>query len=465
MTKGVVRQYWEFVALGSRLSDWAIIVLARVAASFGYDGFWQNHDTILSVVAVVSFAFFAEANGLYRSWRGIPVRVELRTVLWTWVLTALTLLLWLYASKTGQETSRVGMFSWFIGVAVVLTVTRSVKNRALAFFRSQGRNTRTAGIVGATPLTLRLLKELSDPSHGIRVAGVYDSRQSSRVANYLGGVRFAGDLGDAVEAARRGELDFVYIALPLRAEARIAEAVAALADTTATVQLVTDFSSFDLLRARWASVGRLPTLAIFDTPFSGASAFIKRLEDLIVGGFLLLLASPVMIAVAIAIKVTTRGPVFFAQTRYGLGGKPIKVLKFRSMTTADDGNQVAQATRDDARITPIGAFLRSTSLDELPQLINVLKGDMSLVGPRPHAVAHNEQYRTIIHGYMLRHKVKPGITGWAQVNGLRGETDTVDKMRARVEYDLDYIENWDLRWDLEIIFRTALRVWTDRNAY
>jgi putative colanic acid biosynthesis UDP-glucose lipid carrier transferase len=180
--------------------------------------------------------------------------------------------------------------------------------------------------------------------------------------------------------------------------------------------------------------------------------------------FLLLLA-PVMLAIAIAVKLTSKGPVFFAQTRYGLNGKPIRVLKFRSMTVAENGAKVTQATKGDTRITRLGAFLRASSLDELPQFINVLLGEMSIVGPRPHAVAHNEEYRTLIHGYMLRHKVKPGITGWAQVNGFRGETDTLDKMKARVEYDLQYIENWDLRWDFEIIFRTAFKVLGDKNAY
>lgn len=465
MKAGTVRQYSGVFSLGQRVADVVAIVAVKAFVWFVYVGQWSENDTILAGVTVASFVLVAEANGIYRSWRGAMLRDELRSLLWTWLLTGPFLLLWLFATKTSEDYSRVATFSWFISTGLILAVMRSAKATLLGFFRANGRNSRTAAIIGATPLAVRLRRELADPMHGIRVVGLYDFRSEGRVRDYLDEEGLTGDFQQAVSDARAGKLDFVYIALPLRAEARIAEAVAALADTTATVQLVTDFSGFDLLRARWATVGGLPAVSLFDTPFSGPSAFIKRVEDLVLGSILLLLASPLMLLIAVAVKVTTRGPVFFVQTRHGLGGKPIRVLKFRTMTTADDGAQVKQATRNDQRITPIGHFLRASSLDELPQFINVIKGDMSIVGPRPHAVAHNEEYRNLIHGYMLRHKVKPGITGWAQVNGLRGETDTLDKMRARLEYDLEYIENWDLRWDIEIILRTAFRIWKDRNAY
>ncbi len=465
MRNGTIRQYSGMLAVGQRLVDAAAIVVVKLVVWLTYVQSWTDQETRLAIVAVICFGLVAEANGVYRSWRGAKLRDELRVVLWTWGMSGVFILLWLFATKTAEDHSRVATFSWFLATGMCLTTLRSLKNSALGLVRAKGRNSRTAVIVGATPLALKLRDELADPAHGIHVRGIYDFRSEDRVKTVLGDEPLAGDFAKAIEAAKAGELDFVYITLPLRAESRIAQAVGELADTTATVQLVTDFSAFDLLRARWATVGGMPAVSLFDTPFNGPSAFIKRMEDLLLGMLFIVLASPVMLAVAIAIKVTTKGPVFFSQTRHGLGGKPIKVLKFRSMTTADDGPEVKQATQGDARITPIGAFLRSSSLDELPQLFNVVKGDMSIVGPRPHAVAHNEEYRNLIHGYMLRHKVKPGITGWAQVNGLRGETDTVDKMRARVEYDLDYIENWDLRWDLEIIFRTVFRVWTDSNAY
>lgn len=465
MKAGTIRQYSEVLSLGQRLADALTIVVVKLVVVLVYVGEWSEQATILTGVAVGCFMLVAEANGVYRSWRGATLRDELRLLLWTWMLTGPMVLLWLFATKTSGETSRVASFSWFLGTAIALTMLRSAKNALLGIFRSKGRNARTAGLIGATPLALRLRKELEDPVHGIRVVGIYDFRSEERARQVLGDEPLAGDFEQAVAAARRGELDFIYITLPMRAESRIAEAVRALADTTATVQLVTDFSGFDLLRARWASIGGIPAISLFDTPFNGASAMIKRIEDLVLGLLLLALVSPVMLVIAIAVKGTSKGPVFFVQRRLGLGGKEFKVLKFRTMTTQDDGDVVVQATRNDQRVTRIGAFLRATSLDELPQFINVIKGDMSIVGPRPHAVAHNEEFRNLIHGYMLRHKVKPGITGWAQVNGFRGEIDTVEKMRARVEYDLEYIENWDLRWDLEIIARTALRIWRDRNAY
>ncbi|HEX2734093.1 MAG TPA: undecaprenyl-phosphate glucose phosphotransferase [Polyangiaceae bacterium] len=466
MGSGHVRQYSGFFSIGQRIADVLVLCGVRFAAWLFYVGTWSDQDTIVSGVAALCFLVTAEVNGVYRGWRGAPLRQELRVVLWTWLLTIPWVLGFMFAAKIAGEVSRAATGLWFVGGCVGLMVARSLKNTLLGWLRVSGRNSRVAGIIGVTPAAKRLYDELQDPSHGIIVTGIYDSRNEARVQEHLGTLQLVGSIDDALEAARLGKLDLVYIALPFRAESRIAGVVAALADTTATVQLVTDFSGFDLLRARWVSVGTVPTVALFDSPFSGVSGVIKRLEDLVLGTLFLMMASPVMIGVALAIKVTCGGPIFFAQTRYGLNGKAIRVLKFCSMRgKGDDGPNVKQATKDDDRITPIGRFLRSSSLDELPQLFNVILGSMSLVGPRPHAVAHNELFRSLIHGYMLRHKVKPGITGWAQVNGLRGETETIEKMRARVEYDLQYIENWDLRWDLEIILRTVFRVWRDKNAY
>jgi putative colanic acid biosynthesis UDP-glucose lipid carrier transferase len=206
-------------------------------------------------------------------------------------------------------------------------------------------------------------------------------------------------------------------------------------------------------------------VAVCETPFYGINGVLKRASDIILASAILILITPLMLAIAIAIKHQSPGPVLFKQRRYGLDGREIMVYKFRSMSVAEDGDQIRQATRNDSRVTPFGAFLRRTSLDELPQFINVLEGKMSIVGPRPHAVAHNEQYRKLINGYMIRHKVRPGITGWAQVNGLRGETDTLEKMEKRVEYDLAYLRNWSLLWDFEIILKTLLVVCKKQNAY
>ncbi len=238
-----------------------------------------------------------------------------------------------------------------------------------------------------------------------------------------------------------------------------------LGDTTASVYVVADFFAYDLLRAEWTSMGDIPLVSVVETPFYGVDGLLKRLEDLVLGlGILVLITLPMM-AIAIAIKLTSEGPVLFHQRRYGLNGHPIDVLKFRTMTVCEDGAKVEQAKKDDPRITPLGAVLRHTSLDELPQFLNVLTGSMSIVGPRPHAVAHNELYRHLVPSYMRRHKVKPGITGWAQVNGWRGETDTVEKMEQRVAHDLDYIQRWSLSWDVKIIFLTVFGSAVRKNAY
>ena len=280
--------------------------------------------------------------------------------------------------------------------------------------------------------------------------------RTERVSMTFGGV--VGNFAQLVEAARSGEVDLVYIALPLKAEPRIQELVKQLADTTASVYLVPDFFVFDLLHGRWSQLGDLPVVSIFETPFYGVDGWVKRAEDIVLGTFFLACGAPLFVVIALAIKLTSKGPVFFRQRRYGLEGEVIEVLKFRTMTVQEDGADVKQAKKDDDRITKVGRILRRTSMDELPQLIHVVTGTMSLVGPRPHAVAHNELYRKKISGYMLRHKVKPGLTGWAQVNGWRGETDELWKMERRIEHDLEYIRRWGLLFDLQIIVRTVFGV-------
>jgi len=255
-------------------------------------------------------------------------------------------------------------------------------------------------------------------------------------------------------------VDLVYIALPLRAEGRVSDVLRALADTTATVYLMADFFTYDLLHARWTELGSLPMVSIYDSPFRGAAGSLKRIEDVVLGLIIVALISIPLLCISILVKLTSKGPVFFRQRRYGLNGKEIRVLKFRSMTVMDDGPVVKQATKDDKRITPIGRILRRTSLDELPQFLQVITGEMSIVGPRPHAVAHNEEYRALIHGYMLRHKVKPGITGWAQVNGR-----TELPWDERIELDLWYIEHRSWRLDLQILFKTAAMVLHGAGLY
>jgi putative colanic acid biosynthesis UDP-glucose lipid carrier transferase len=228
---------------------------------------------------------------------------------------------------------------------------------------------------------------------------------------------------------------------------------------------VPDVFGISIIQGRLQDIDGVPVVGICETPFTGTNELLKRVSDIVLASIILVLITPVLIAVAIGVKLSSPGPIIFKQRRNGLAGEEIIVYKFRSMRAEDDGNVVLQATRDDPRITRFGALIRRSSLDELPQFINVLQGRMSIVGPRPHAVAHNEEYRRLIKAYMVRHKVKPGITGWAQVNGLRGETESIEKMQARVEYDLEYLRNWSLVFDLQIIAKTVRLVFFDRKAY
>jgi putative colanic acid biosysnthesis UDP-glucose lipid carrier transferase len=324
---------------------------------------------------------------------------------------------------------------------------------------------RRAVVVGAGENGVRVARALSaHPGCVHEVVGYFDDRAPDRVHPDAAG-RLLGRVEDAVEAVKRQGIHNVYITLPLVAQPRVMDLLSRLQDTTTSVHYAPDVFGINVIHGQMQDLGGVPVVSLLESPITGTNHLVKRATDIALAALILVLISPVMLALALGVKLSSPGPVIFKQRRTGLDGKEILVFKFRSMTTQDNGAVVKQATRNDARITPFGAFIRKTSLDELPQLFNVLLGSMSLVGPRPHAVAHNEEYRKIVQAYMLRHKVRPGITGWAQVNGYRGETDTVDKMAARVQYDLEYLRNWSFALDLKIIARTVRVLFFDRNAY
>jgi putative colanic acid biosynthesis UDP-glucose lipid carrier transferase len=274
-----------------------------------------------------------------------------------------------------------------------------------------------------------------------------------------------GRFDDLPEYVRKHACHVIYICLPISAQPRIRALLEQVGNTTASIYFVPDLFAFELIRSRLGQVNGLPVVAICETPFCGLNGVIKRASDVVLASLALILMAPIMVAIGVAIRRTSPGPILFRQRRYGLDGEEFEVYKFRTMSVCEDGEEIRQAQPNDPRVTSVGRFLRRTSLDELPQLFNVLNGSMSLVGPRPHAVAHNEHYRQLVSGYMLRHKVRPGITGWAQVNGLRGETANVERMSQRVQFDLDYLRNWSLGLDAMILLRTAMIVVRDRNAY
>ena len=455
-----------------RVGDAILIIGTQYTACLLHNENWDTKNALAAMIALVAFYLVAETNGLYRSWRGQPFRNESITVLSTWFMTVPVLLFVAFAAKLSAEYSRVTIGIWFLQAPALMLLWRLLFRTILAELRIRGRNLRTVGIAGATPLAESLAHRIHrSPALGMKVIGVYDDRIPARrhgIPEEYGA--FAGDIDKLVADARAGRIDIIYIALPLKAEPRINLIIRRLADTTATVNIVADFMAFDPLHSRWGAVGDIPVVSIFDTPFFGVGGWLKRVEDVVLSILILLMIALPMLVIGLLVKLSSPGPMLFAQRRYGLNGKSIRVFKFRTMTVCEDGDDVKQAQRADDRFIrlgnfPLGAFLRRTSLDELPQFINVLGGEMSIVGPRPHAIKHNELYRAKIHGYMLRHKVKPGITGWAQVNGWRGETDTDEKMMRRIEHDLAYIRNWRLLWDFEIIFLTVFGKKTSENAY
>jgi len=422
---------------------------------------------VLATLSLVLFLFFAEASGLYRLERGITLLEELVRFGEAWVGVLLVLVVMLFATGTSGSYSRQVILFWFLQVFAVAVVDRTGLRLALREARRRGYNLRKAAIVGYTEMGQRVGTTIAEnPETGLYLLGIFDDRAPDRLnVTPDSAFPFKGRAADVVTLAQNGMIDVVYITLSLKAEDRIKELIHRLSDTTASVYLVPDFLVYDLLHAEWTSLEGLPAVSIVETPFSGVDGLLKRLEDVALGFILFALMLAPMALIALLIKFMDGGPVLFKQRRYGLDGKEIVVWKFRTMTVCEDGPSFTQACRNDPRATRLGAFLRHTSLDELPQFFNVVQGRLSIVGPRPHPVALNEQYRRLVHRYMLRHKVKPGITGLAQINGCRGETGTLESMERRVQYDLEYIRNWSLFLDLKIIAVTTIKGFGGANAY
>jgi|ADGO01.1.fsa_nt_gi Undecaprenyl-phosphate glucose phosphotransferase len=381
-----------------------------------------------------------------------------------WLMVSAVLLFLAFAFKVTDTFSRKVILTWFAVTPFAVIAAQVGLRRLAAFSALRGSIAQSHIIVGANECGRRLAQRLQANPHLGSFKGFFDDRIGDRLAN-LPEEQLLGTMNDVADYVRLNGVSNIYICLPIRAEERVMKLMEELRDTTASVYFVPDIFVFDLMRAQLAEIDGIPVLAVCETPFSGMNGVLKRASDIVFSSVLIALLWPLMLAIAVGVRLSSPGPIIFKQRRYGLCGERILVYKFRTMSVCENGDAVAQATKDDPRVTRFGRFLRRTSLDELPQLFNVLFGSMSLVGPRPHAVAHNEEYRKLIDGYMLRHKVRPGITGWAQVNGFRGETETLEKMKRRVEYDLHYLRNWSLALDISILLRTARLVVRDKNAY
>ncbi len=429
------------------LSIWLTGLLAFEWSNFGAD-MPSAYSMVMLAASLILVLMFS--SSVYRSWRVDQLWVMLQGVAVGWLTTVLLIVIWLFLTKGSADFSRLWVTTWAAATLVVLCAVRLVAYSVLRWLRTKGFNFKTVVLVGAGPTSEAVRDGLAQASwSGLRVMATASPEELL-----------------AQQAGEGARVDEVWICLPLSDEEGIRRTLDALRHSTANIRLVPDMFALKLINHGISEVVGIPMLDLSASPMTGRNRLLKAIEDYTLAALILILVAPLMLAIAVAIKLTSVGPVFFKQRRLGWNGDEILVYKFRSMKLHDEADgRVSQARRDDARLTPVGAFLRRTSLDELPQFINVLQGRMSVVGPRPHALAHNEYYKELVPGYMLRHKVKPGITGWAQINGFRGETDTLEKMSKRVEYDLRYIENWSIWLDLSIIVKTIFRGFVHKNAY
>ncbi len=452
-------------AAESRLLRWldALIEPSMLVLSLWLLVWWFEGSVTPAwlVASVLAFALAYPGRTLLRAapWQAVA------TLMFDWAWIAGLLLATAYATGYITQLSSAVVLNWLWFAPVAQVVGHwAFRKAAPHLVRLQGPPHK-AVVVGLNEQGAWLADRLAQESDtGVELVGYFDDRIDGR-HHGAGRHRYLGRLPDIAAYVKHHRIQLIYLSLPMASQPRIRELLDALKDTTASVYFVPDMFVTDLIQGRTDTVCGLPVISVCETPFRGPAGLQKRASDIVLASLILVLIAPLLLGIAAAIRLSSPGPVIFRQRRYGLDGEEILVYKFRSMRVQEDGDTVRQASRDDDRVTPLGRFLRRTSMDELPQFLNVLQGRMSIVGPRPHAVAHNEFYRSLIKSYMVRHKVRPGITGWAQVNGFRGETDSLEKMEGRVRLDLDYLRNWSLRLDLYIIFRTIKLVFRDSSAY
>jgi putative colanic acid biosynthesis UDP-glucose lipid carrier transferase len=430
-----------------------------------YDVEFNDFFVILSVLVALLTLLLPRGspNTLAQPTGAVPLAVM---VIVRWMIIVAVLLAIGYVTRHSEEYARRLVLTWVVITPAVLILVTLVLHEALRRLLFDPALVRRVALVGCNEASLSLARGVSNASAhmGMSIVGFFDDRSPERLGA-CGSFPLLGTLRDLASYMKLNRVDVIFIALPVRHIRRVMDLLEDLTDTTASIYYLPDLYALDLIQARTGEVLGQPVVAMRETPFYGYRGVVKRVTDLLFSALMLFIAAPLMIAIGIAIRTTSKGPAIFKQRRAGLDGSEIVMYKFRTMTVLEDGNEVVQATRDDVRVTPIGRILRRYSLDELPQLINVLQGRMSLVGPRPHALAHNEQYRKLIRGYMIRHKVPPGITGLAQINGCRGETARVEDMQARVNFDLEYLRRWSPLLDVKILFLTVVHLFHDNKAY
>jgi putative colanic acid biosynthesis UDP-glucose lipid carrier transferase len=450
---------WLMDALPAVLAGVMFYPLTRV-----YDVEFDKPFLVLSILAAAfTLAFIPSRNS---SSQIVAGRLELATnLLLRWAVLVASLLALGYMTKFSEDFSRRVVVTWVLVTPVLLVMLSLLLQSVTRALLRDAAQARRAVVVGCTAPSMELVKRLKlHVELGISVAGFFDDRGSDRLG-CSDHAQLLGRFEDVAAFVNGRNIDMIFVAIAPGQVARVRDLVHELGDTTASIYFLPDVSGFDMIQQRASEILGMPVVAMCETPFHGYRGLVKRLMDVSFASIAIVLLSPLLLGIAWAVKRSSPGPVLFRQRRYGLDGEEINVFKFRTMTVCEDGTRVTQAARNDRRVTAIGKHLRRWSLDELPQLINVLQGTMSIVGPRPHAVAHNEEYRKLIKRYMVRHKVLPGITGLAQVRGCRGETSRVELMEARVLFDLEYMRRWSPMLDLEIMLATVVAVVKTDTAY
>ncbi|MHB8478163.1 MAG: undecaprenyl-phosphate glucose phosphotransferase [Steroidobacteraceae bacterium] len=443
----------------------AVVAVASLYATIVFFGIVFNRSSEAIIIVAVLCLILVQAPREVTTQLTSARISSVADVIFRWLLLLAVMLAIGYVTKSLTDYPRRIFMTWAVVTPVALIFSTLAMQEVMHHFLMNAFENRTAIFAGYNNSSLELARRLkNNPAMRLKVSGFFDDRSSDRLG-MESDAKLVGSLSDLSAYVKEHGTDVIFIALPIRHVKRVMNLLDDLRDTTASIYYVPDVFVFDLIQARSGEIHGIPVVAMCETPFYGYRGVTKRLTDIALSVVILLLFLPLLLLIALLVKFSSPGPVIFKQRRYGLDGQEIAVYKFRTMSVTEDGDEVRQASKSDSRITRIGGILRRASLDELPQLINVLQGRMSLVGPRPHAVAHNEEYRKLIKGYMVRHKVLPGITGLAQVNGCRGETSQLEEMEARVNYDLDYLRRWTPMLDIKIILLTAVRIFRDDKAY
>ena len=447
-----------------RLLDPVAIFAAAITSYWlCYETFEMGGDDKISIAFGIIFSFLMfDRLSLYRPWRGSSVTDELKVLTSAWVATSTGVVIMTLISQPDNRSALIWVLSWMVIAWMLLVVFRSILRVTLRVMRSRGLNQRHVVLIGLSELGAKVAQQIrNSPWSGLNVVGYFDDRTKPRKTE-THNLRMLGGIKDIAEYVEQKHIDQVWLAYPLNAVDRAEKVNHELRNSTVDIRFVLDIYAFDLLNHSMSEVAGVPVLNLSTSPMSGIGRFIKALEDRVIALLILVLTSPVMLAIAIGVKLSSPGPVLYRQERVSWNNKPFMMLKFRSMPTdAENESGPVWAKMGENRATTFGSFLRRTSLDELPQFLNVLKGDMSIVGPRPERPFFVQQLKEEVPGYMKKHMVKAGITGWAQVNGWRGNTD----LGKRIEHDLYYINHWSLWFDLRIIWLTLLRGFAHKHAY